>query len=136
MHPSRKQKAVRSGERLLVSWVIYFHSTWRSAICSNYLFCACVTKTLQHILSSKVPGFKWQSNKLIPELLYYYHYYFCLFSSTSMYVMNSFSLLLAYWCVGIRCLDHLFHHDFLMVFIPCFEFRYYGDQFRISFLHC
>ena len=67
--------------------------------------------------------------RIIPFVYIAYYYYFCLFSSTSMYVMNNFSLLFAYWCVGKSCLDHLFHDDFLMVFIPCFD----SDFMEINF---
>ena len=48
-------------------------------------------------------------------------FFFCLFSFTSMYVMNSFSLLLTYLCVGISCLDHLLHGDFPTIFISSFD---------------
>ena len=35
-----------------------------------------------------------------------------------MHVINSFSLMLTYWRIGISCLDHLFHKYFRMFFIP------------------
>ena len=60
-------------------------------------------------------------------------YYILLFSSTSMYVLNSFSLLLTYWCVGISSLDHLFHDDFPMVFVPCFDSDFVEINFGLYF---
>ena len=71
--------------------------------------------------------------RIIPFVYIAYYYYFCLFSFTSMYVMNNFSLLLTCFCVGISCLDHLFHNDFPMVFISCFDSNLIKINFELYF---
>lgn len=60
-------------------------------------------------------------------------FFSCLFSFTSMYVMNSFSLFLTLMCWNKSSLNHLFHNGFSMVFVTCFDSDVVGINFRFYF---
>ena len=44
-------------------------------------------------------------------------------------------MLFIYWCVWTSCLDHLFHDDFPIFFIPCFESDIVEINFGVYFFN-